>query len=386
MAPHGERLAIIRAVVPGSSLGSVLARRDVLTGAEAARITATLAAALGVLHRSGSSHADVGDESVRVTPDGSVVLTGLGVAPARERRRAPPDDVLDLARLVSRGLGSLPADGHHDDNASSDASAVRAVLDPALSGHPAARPDAAALLAACASLGPGEPIRLPVRRDTPRAPARPGPVATARRTRRPGRVVARCGLGVAMGLGIAGVAGFLVPLFRSQAQAAQGQVAHARPAPAPSTEVVAPQPRRSSTSASAAPVAVNWQRVLTGLAAARARAYAAADPGLLAGVDARGSSADAIDRANLAAWQRSGSRYSGGASSVHVVRVMRVQALVAEVLTEETVPGYTVVGASGQRTAYPAGPSLRWQVNLVRTGGEWRTAAVTPADGSAQDP
>jgi len=391
--------------VPGVGLHGLLAALGGLTPGEAVTLGVPLAQALGAAADAGLAHGALTPADVAVDPEGRPVLRGLGVAALAGRVAAPADDVHALALLLTRALGD--ADGPRADG-------VRSALAPALAGHPAARPRAAALAVALGRACPPEPLRglpppvPPVPSRSASAPAarrrsaaahratrpRPvGPAAAASRAlrilrgRRPPR---RLGAplwppppGVAAGA--AGAAALLaalvfVPMARGSAPPAAGEAPPAAPAaPARSSPAPPPPPRAPSP-----PAATDWCAVVGDLAAARARAFTTGDASALSAADAPGSSAAAVDAARLRRYADAGLRVRGASTAVLGVQVVSSGPAVAELTATERLSAYDLVDRAGRVVDHRAmAPAATYRLTLVRTGAGWRTASAADAGGPA---
>jgi hypothetical protein len=350
-----ERLAVVRAEVVGLPLTRLLASRGPLAPGEVVTLGLPLARTLAAAHGRGIVHGDLRPASVVVTPDGRPVVVDLGLAALTGVASAPADDVLALALLLDACI----------DAAAAETPAVRTVLAPALSGHPAARPGAADLAIGLAAACVPTPLRRPAPADPPAAPV----VAVADRSPSRRRVRAAVGAGLALV-----VLGVVVPLVRSPAPPAAGRVQGALPAASPAVSAGssrAPQP---------AGVAEDWQHVLAALDTARFAAFTEGDLARLGGADAPGSAAEAVDRGRVRDYLRAGARVRGAAAQRQILTVLHAGPSVAELLVRERLGAFDVVNPSGAVLEHrTSGPSRRWRVTLLRVGAGWRTAQVSPA-------
>jgi hypothetical protein len=287
--------------------------------------------------------------------------------------------------------------------------ALAALLDDAASPAPPRRPSAAELARECAAVGPGEPVHL-VPSDLGAAPSellthrlRAAAAAAQEeqarassggraRWRRIGRGLGAVGAAVAVFAGAWGVSGWVVgqgetrPLVMSApavptppeatrgatSGATLGPVPEATPPPTaePVPELVqepVPEPVQ---------VPVPPDAAVTDLAAARARAYLAADPGLLVGVDAPASAAEEVDTAAITAMLDAGTRVRGLAFSVGATEVVQPGPGTARVRAEVTTSAHEQVLADGSVVAVPASPPVTSLLLLEEHGSTWLLAGT----------
>jgi len=391
------RVAVRTPVPPSLTLAALLVERRALTAGEVVTVGVPVAEALAAAHDAGLAHGDLEASDIAVDEHGRPLLLGLGISGIGGQATAPADDVATLARLLTGLLGDTPGP---------NADAVRAALAPALAGHPVGRPTAAALaralgracLAAPLRLAPPPPdadeedveadaTRLGRRgghawarlRDRARLPARwtaPRGASLAPTWWPPRRGAAGAAIGAALLLLVLLVAPALHPANAPRAGTLDALPATVRPAavppPGPAQPVIAPQ--AASPTVVEAP---DWPSVLSGLALARAAAFAATNAAGLAAADAPGSPASVVDAERLARWSAAGAHTRGGAAQVLAVRVVSAAANAAVLDTRERLPAYDVVGADGHLLEHRvASAEKHWRVTLRRTTGGWRTASV----------
>jgi hypothetical protein len=124
--------------------------------------------------------------------------------------------------------------------------------------------------------------------------------------------------------------------------------------------------------------------VASALLAARARLWNAPDlvaslgPQALAAVHAPGSTSGTDDVRLLSAAARDGFRYSGVGFRVVSARVAAATGSTVRLALVVDVAAYVVRSADGSSDARPARTGQRLDVDVVRTGGGWRLAAITP--------
>lgn len=406
------RVAVRTPVPPSLTLAALLVERRALTAGEVVTVGVPVAEALAAAHDAGLAHGDLEASDIAVDEHGRPLLLGLGISGIGGQATAPADDVATLARLLTGLLGDTPGP---------NADAVRAALAPALAGHPVGRPTAAALaralgracLAAPLCLAPPPPdadeedveadaTRLARRggaawaglRDRARLPARwtaPRGASLAATWWPPRRGAAGAAIGAALLLLVLLVAPALHPANAPRAGTldalpatvlpATVPPAAVPPAPVPPATVSPPGPAQPAIAPQAASPTVveapDWPSVLSGLALARAAAFAATDAAGLAAADAPGSPASVVDAERLARWSAAGAHTRGGAAQVLAVRVVSAAANAAVLDTRERLPAYDVVGADGHLLEHRvASAEKHWRVTLRRTTGGWRTATV----------
>jgi len=126
-------------------------------------------------------------------------------------------------------------------------------------------------------------------------------------------------------------------------------------------------------------VTKRWRTVLARLDRVRARAYAAADPGLLRSVYVPGSRALRRDRRLLAGYARRGLHVRGLRTDVEDLRVRAHRPGHVVLLVRDRVAAGTVAG-SGHRRPLPADDLDSRLLTLQRPDrGVWLVAAVRPA-------
>jgi hypothetical protein len=400
----GSEAVLVLDHAAGGSLAALLSRRGHLSPAEVVTVAAPLAEALAAAHARGLVHGDVSPSNVLFTADGMPLLTDLGLAgrlgeqperlagtaeyvdPGVVAGRAPDaaSDVWALGALCFHLLaGCPPHEGAGVDEvlagsatgsraplgllAPTTPRSLVAVVESALAGDPSARPAAEDLALALHRAQAAGPVRLtgelppaaplPDLRETHAVPRRHRPVPAPRRRRLPrpsGPALAGSGLVLLL------LSGGL-----AWALAGSGSAAPSLP-PVP-----------------AAPAAAGadgvWLPVLDRLDAQRARAFAAADPALLAAVYVPGAAVGAADTAAVRALAADGHRAQGVRHEVRSVRVrsataQRVELRVVDVLSPQVVTD--VDGAEVQ--ALPGRGPAAFDVTLVGAGDGWRISAVAP--------
>jgi hypothetical protein len=122
-----------------------------------------------------------------------------------------------------------------------------------------------------------------------------------------------------------------------------------------------------------------WTEVLRDLDLRRAAAFANADEGVLASVDAAGSPALAADLAVVGALAAAHLQARGYRLSILDVRPVRVAAGAAVLSVRDVRRAYQLVADGSSVVAYrPERAAARWIVELVRMGGRWLVSAVRP--------
>ena len=123
-----------------------------------------------------------------------------------------------------------------------------------------------------------------------------------------------------------------------------------------------------------------WPEVLDELDAARASAFASADPALLAGVYAADAPGLAADRALVEQLAAAGQTASGVRHEVRGVEVLEESDDAARLRVVDVLAAYEVRDAGGPVVSRaPARGEATYVVELVRTGDGWRLVQVTPA-------
>jgi eukaryotic-like serine/threonine-protein kinase len=111
----GQGGVVVGELVEGGSLAGMLAARGPLPAAQAARLGATVCAALAAAHARGIVHGHLTPANVLLAVDGQVKLTDFGVARAAQPLAGAPDpgaDLRALGRLLAAMLsGQPPAEG-----------------------------------------------------------------------------------------------------------------------------------------------------------------------------------------------------------------------------------------------------------------------------------
>ena len=392
---EGADTVLVLDLATGGSLAALLARRGRLDPGEVVTIAGPLAQALAAAHAEGLVHGDVTPSNVLFSADGMPLLADLGVARVAGERLGAVDgtaeyvdpavaagglpdaagDVWSLAAVCHHLLaGTPPHDGSSVgevlDAARAGARAPLGLLAPtaprplvsaielALQADPAARPDAAAFAAAIRRSHAAAPVRLTG--EPPAAPlpdVRPthavhgGPVAVP--TAPAGRRLPRAALPVAVAV--------LVLALAAGVGWASGRGTTAEPAALPS---VAASP--------------DWAGVLDRLDAARAAAFATADPRRLADVYAPGSAGLAADTAAVARLRAAGQVARGVRHAFRTVRVTSYDDSGARLRVVDVLAAYAVVARDGTVVSRaPARGEATHVVELVRTAAGWRLRQVS---------
>jgi hypothetical protein len=382
----------------GGSLAALLTRRGTLDPGEVVTVAGPLAQALAAAHARGLVHGDVSPANVLFTAAGMPLLSDLGIARIAGDRSAVdgtaeyvdpavaaggrPDaaaDVWALAAVCHHMLaGAPPHDGGSVsevlDAARSSARAPLGLLAPtaprplvaaveqALQADPSARPDAAAFAAAVRRAHAAAPVRLTgvapaapvpdvrpthaVHGGAPAAPE-PGPRALPRRL--------LVGLAALIALALAGTVGWL---------SGRGE---------PDSPVLA------TVSAAPSPASPAWSSLLDRLDAARAAAFAAADPARLADVYAPGSPGLAADTAAIGRLRAAGQTARGVRHAVQSVQETAYDGTTARLRVVDVLAAYDVLGRDGavvSRSA-PRGEAA-YAVELRRGPDGWRLWQVAP--------
>jgi hypothetical protein len=117
--------------------------------------------------------------------------------------------------------------------------------------------------------------------------------------------------------------------------------------------------------------------LLASLAEARAAAWRAADPSLLATAEAAGSPVRAHDHAAVTELARTGLRYEGLRYDVELLATVSASGSGAVLRARLATRGYDVVGP-GQRTPRPAQRGEVVLVDLTWSAHGWRVAGIRP--------
>jgi hypothetical protein len=336
-----------------------------------------VAQALAVAHDRGVVHGDVSPSNVLFTDAGMPLLSDLGAARTGDDVQATaeyldPAVALGSARTGASDVWSLAAVCHHmlagspphegagvgdvlgaardGGRAPLGLLAPRApralvdVVEAALVRDPALRPDAAAFAAALRRAHVAEPVRfdgvpaaapMPDVREThavPRhastrgsAPEAPPPPA-----RRLPRWLAPVAVGLVLLVGAASIGWW----------SGRGDDEQPVAVPAASPSAGSPSPSGSATQ-------VVWPEVLDGLDAARAEAFATADPAALDAVYAPGSPTLAADRVLVEQLAAAGQTAVGVRHEVRDVEVIEEDDDTARLLVVDVLAGYEVRDAAG---------------------------------------
>ena len=372
----------------GGSLASVIAVRRRLAGPEVVTLVAPLAMALADAHDRGIVHGDVSPANIVFTGDGRPLLSDFGVA----RAVGVVTDVVEgtppyLAPELLAGQPASPAADVYAlckiaDEVLATPSAPEALVDAVRSGladdphdRPTARALATAVLRSCAAApvglvravaAPASVVTQGVRvrpvapaEETPAKPVRPvRPRGKRRRAgRRPLRVPARLvGSVAALSALMLAVAGGVMWGHRTQSSAA------VLPRPPIAT---APSP--------------DWAAVIGRLDVLRAHALTAGDPTALQQVYAPGSAALAADRVALLRLAARHLRPVGLVITTQRVEPVGVTASQATLRVTDALSAYTLVRTDGTTVSRVAAtPARTFTMLLVRTGVDWRIAAIRP--------
>jgi eukaryotic-like serine/threonine-protein kinase len=383
----GDDAVLVLDHAGGGSLATVLAVRGRISAPEVVTVLAPLASALASAHDRGLVHGDLTPANILFTVDGRPVLADFGVAHAVG---LPPEIVEGTAGFVdpvvvaggavstASDVYALGAIGHACLDGGGDApDALLAAITAAMAPDPLDRTDAAefaaAVLDSCAAgpvvlVGGGtstevpltqavRPVAVSPRPVVPEPPVAPRPHLN-RASRRRLAVLAAAAMALVLALGL------------GEAWGRHGHIAAAAlPVASPQPSVPAPPPPASG-----------WTSVVQSLATSRSRAFAEADPSLLASVYLAGSSAYDMDRATVQSLLGRGLRAQGFATTVEQVRVEQASASAARLHVVDELSGYTLVDGSG--AAHGRGPPRgrrAYTMSLRRTGSGWRVVALTPA-------
>lgn len=387
----GRCVALVSPAPPALTLAAFCAGRPVLDPGEVVTIGLPVARVLAAAHDRDIVHGDLDPVDITIDAHGQPALAGLGVAALSGAGVAPTDDVHALALILRSLLG---------DDAGPRAEAIRGALSAALSGHPAARPEAAELAGLLSLTCPAQPLRLPPVEPVRRTPA-PASGRHGALRHRPSATAVTAALGV-LGLLLLVLA---APLLRSghrggsiaadvgsgspgaptAVPSATGDPRTASAAPtapaSPATPLApaAPAPTGSPAVERSVPSPIEWQRILQRLVDARDRAFGTLDPAALGGADIPGSSAAAVDGDRLAALRRAKVHASGLTSTVTgVVRTAAGERAAVLSFEESTGPYDLVTAARTVVERRPAQAAQRWSATLVRGPRGWRTAVVEP--------
>jgi tRNA A-37 threonylcarbamoyl transferase component Bud32 len=346
VAAVGDGLALVREHVSGRCLSELLAARGKLTAGEAVTLAVPLADALAALHRRGLVHGRVDAQSVHVAAGGRPQLVvGAG---SLDPAATAAGDVAGLAATCLSALASEPSQP------------LRRALEAAVSGRLAAAELVRALFAAapalplrCTAEVPATALR-PAQRVDVRPPVGRHRSTRPRRRRRPGVTAV---LVAAVGVGVAAVAGIGWAAVDSGHRPTRAWADRTGPA--------------------AGDRVASWYAVLADLDAARARAFASADPAALDAVYSPGSPALARDRAALARLAAAGLRADGlRIDALDVAETARgerrVRLRVADVLR-----AYALVDAAGAVVeTRPGRGRASWTVTLLRGDEGWQVYDV----------
>lgn len=395
----------------GGSLAGLLARRGALTPGEVVTIAGPLSSALATAHAAGLVHGDVSPANVLFTSEGMPLLADLGVARIAGERFARVDGTAEYVDpAVAAGgdpdaasdVWALAAVCHHllAGTPPHDGDTVSAVLDAAASGQraplgllaptapralvaaveaglaadPAVRPDAAAFASLVQRSHGAAPVRL-TSGPTPPVPSREThAVRTAEPAAAPPRSVRQRlprGLVPVVGLALLVVAAALVGWVSGRSETPAAAAVSAAPAPASS----APAP---GVAAAAVVAPGDFRVVLDAIDLARAAAFAAGDPALLAQVWVAGTPGHDADTALLTSLAAAGQTAHGVRHGVRDLQVReqaddRALLAVVDVLAEHEVRDADGVVVS--RTAERG--SRSWTVELALGPSGWRLSAIT---------
>lgn len=375
----GRNVALLSPVPPPLTLASLSVGRPVLDPGEVVGLGVPLAQALAAAHDRGIVHGDLDPVDVVIGADGAPALLGLGIADLSGAGVAPADDVHALALILRSLLG---------DDAGPRAEAIRGALGAALSGHPAARPEAGELAGLLSITCPPQPLRGLPRELVPSPPV--APPASSRHALPRG--LHPSSTAVTATLAVLGVLLLLLaaPLFGGSHH---NRVSSAPDVPAPlvSSPPAAP-PATVAPPATTAPMvpvvsaqpaartATQWQHTLQRLVTARDKAFAGLGPTAL--VDAPGSSAAAIDADRIASLRSAKVHASGLVSTITGVAVTTSGAHAVALTFEESASSYDLVTGAGAVIEHrPAAAKQKWSATLVNGSKGWRTARVQRGTG-----
>lgn len=403
---------VVLDLAEGGPLAAVVARRGALAPGEVVTAVAPLAEAVGQAHTHGLRHGRLALSSVLLTADGMPLLDGLGTAALHD-----PADGLDptgglgdaadvwalgeLCRLLLTGDPEAPVPVT---SPLPLRQAVEAALGPDPRNRPTAGDLAAALLASCPAL----PLPVPVGSSpVPPPPGRAQHAAARRpsgqvlagavaavvlllvgvagwawggRTERPAELAVRPAPGAAQpggpsGPGISGAPG------GGRISGPRAELAASDAPDAPDAPVALGAPGVGPTSQAARlSVPVDERQVVEGVDAARAAAFAAADPQGLLAVYAPGSPQQAPDAAAIAALARLRRTAVGVRHDVRSVRVRQRSADRLDLEVVESLRAYEVRDVAGTVVAgAAAGPDVHVEMLLRRVGAAWRVEQVRAA-------
>ena len=416
--PDPAAVAIVMERLRQGTLTDLVRARGHLLPGEVVTVLAPIAATLADIHDAAVVHGDVSPSNVGLDAEGRPVILDLGVsavigAPRDEVYGTPgfvapevvaggiPTPAADVYALGALGWFALtaeppPAPADRPDLASvvptvpdSLGEALEQAMHPDPQRRPQSRDLATALYGSATPLpirpgALGDPAAMLTQRvrDLARAAAqedadsaartRAGRRAALRRRSHAARLRVAAALLAMVALGGVGVA---------VASAQRGT------APAPSAPASSPAPAQASagalaTDGGALPSDVRFTAILEALVAARADAWNAADPALLADCFAPASTALVRDRELLAGALVGGHRYEGLTFSA--ARVDTLSETEARVILETTLTtgAYAVRSSAGHETR--AGSSVRVRLVLVRV--DVASGEPVPAPASASGP
>jgi hypothetical protein len=355
-----------------------------LTAGEVVTVGRALADALLHLQRAGLCHGRLTAADVLVRPDGSVGLTGYGVAAILGSAGSADDDVRDLIALLLLSLEDDTSAGLRralESLVRDDEGRVEVLLDVL---------EAVQVLPTRIRLA-NQVGGLPVPRP-PRRAFRAQPLWGRGQRLLP----ARAGWGFLGGilpaaLGVLLLAGWigasLGPPAPDESVTAQPTRGPAAPEAAPrATASPTPAPAPTGTAAATAapgPSSTDWRSVLTELNRRRTAVLAAADERQLSTVDAVGSSAYASDVALVRALAARRAVGRDVRTDVVSVSVRSAGADRADLTVVDVLRPYTIVAVSGPQRGsvleQRLGRSARTTVLvLVRVADSWRVAQAQP--------
>ncbi len=422
---EGPAAVLVLDHAPGGSLADLLARRGALDPGEVITVGGPLAQALAAAHAVALVHGDVSPANVLFTAAGMPLLADLGVArvvgercesvygvaeyldPAVAAGGAPDfaSDVWALAALCHHLLAGTPP--HAGDSvadvlyaagngeraplgllAPSAPRALVAAIEAGLAADPGQRPDAGEFASLLRRAHAAAPVRLHGGGGPPPEPVRPTHVVRAApppappvdrvRRRLPRHVVPT--VGFALLVLLAAGLGWLSGRGEVPAAAALAPIPPTSPAPAPARpEPARPAPAQPVSATTGAFPTPDWVEVLDGLDAARARAFASADPAGLLAVWAPGTPGLRADTATLEGLAARGESAHGLRHAVQGVDPVAGEGP-ARLEVVDVLAGHEIRDSSGvvvQRVA-ERGPT-RWVVDLTKTPAGWRLTSVTPA-------
>lgn len=410
----------------GGSVATLLAGRGRLTPGEVVTVAAPVAQALSALHTAGLVHGDLSPGNVLLTGTGMPMLSDLGLVgrvgeqperlhataeyldPTVATGRAPDaaSDVWALGALCFHLLAGCPP---HEGIAVQEVlagsatgsraplgllvpdapRALVAAVESALALDPGTRPTATDFAAALHQAQPAAPVRLTAEpasatvvqqlRETHAVPRELDPAPAPPPRRRPSSGALAC-----LGLVVALLGGGL-----AWAVSGSGASASAGLPPVTASSLAASSPPSASPSSAAAqapapsaavPATPDWSGLLDRLDARRARAFALADPALLAGIYVPGSATGRADVAIVRALAESGRHVRGVRHTLHSVRVRsRTPARVSLRVVDSLAP-HTVLDARGEVLgARPGRGQTALQVTLVRGRDGWRIQQMRPS-------